>query len=160
PTRLELARAALRIAATRTPIQGASDHGTHEAIYLPDPDGNGLELAADRPREQWPSPDHYALGPQPLDTDSPFALVEGEQPRRPAGEGVTTGHVHLHVSALDDALRFYRDVIGFESQATMPTACFVSAGGYHHHVGFNVWRGLHVPPVDPEAVGMRWFEVV
>ncbi len=160
PTRLELARAALRIASTRTPIQGASDHGTHEAIYLADPDGNGLELAADRPREQWPGTDHYAAGPQPLDTDSLFALVDGEQPRRPAAEGVTIGHVHLHVGDLDEALHFYRDAIGFELQIAMPTAGFVSAGGYHHHVGFNVWRGEHVPPVDRDAVGMRSFTVV
>src|SRR5829696_7497833 len=67
PSREELARAALRLAATKTPIQGASDHGTHEAIYLPDPDGNGIELAADRPREAWPQPLEYAGGPYPLD---------------------------------------------------------------------------------------------
>jgi len=159
-SRLELARAALRIASTRTPIQGASDHHTHEAIYLPDPDGNGLELAADRPRNQWPQRELYVSGPAPLDTHALFALVEGEEPRRPAAEGVTIGHVHLHVADIGEALRFYRDAIGFELQAQMPTACFVSAGGYHHHVGFNVWRGERVPPVDPGAVGMGWFTVV
>src|SRR3954471_5795757 len=72
PSREELARAAARLARTRTPIQGASDHGTHEAIYLPDPDGNGIELAADRPREQWPTPQEEFAGggPRPLDFDS------------------------------------------------------------------------------------------
>jgi catechol 2,3-dioxygenase len=159
PTRLELARAALRISARRAPIQGASDHGTHEAIYLGDPDDNGLELAADRPREQWPR-DAYASGPAPLDTDSLFALVAGEQPRPSAAEGTTIGHVHLHVSDLQAALRFYHDIIGFEVQALLPSACFVSAGGYHHHVGFNVWRGERIPPVDPAAVGMHHFTIV
>jgi catechol 2,3-dioxygenase len=160
PSRVELARAALRIASTRTPIQGASDHHTHEAIYLSDPDGNGLELAADRPREQWPGRELYVSGPDPLDTNALFALVDGEEPRRPAAEGVAVGHVHLHVSDVDEALRFYRDALGFELQAQMPTAAFVSAGGYHHHVAFNVWRGEHIPPVDPDALGMRWFTVV
>src|SRR3954464_6917941 len=77
PSREELARAALRLAATRTPIQGASDHGTHEAIYLPDPDGNGIELAADRPREQWPTPQEEFAGggPRPLDFDSLLGTV-------------------------------------------------------------------------------------
>src|SRR5919112_6810258 len=73
PSREELARAALRLAATRTPGQGPSDHGTHEAIYLPDPDGNGIELAADRPREAWPdlaNPDLNAGGPRPLDMNA------------------------------------------------------------------------------------------
>jgi catechol 2,3-dioxygenase len=160
PTRLELARAALRIASSRTPIQGASDHGTHEAIYLADPDGNGLELAADRPREQWPAPDGYAHGPAPLDTDALFSLVEGEEPRTPAAEGTAVGHMHLHVSDLDAALRFYRDVIGFEVQVMLPGAGFVSAGGYHHHVGFNTWRGEGIPPADPNAVGLHHFTIV
>ena len=81
PSREELAHAALRLAATKTPIQGASDHGTHEAIYLPDPDGNGIELAADRPREAWPRPLEYAGGPHPLDLDGLLAAVAGEKPR-------------------------------------------------------------------------------
>ena len=75
PSREELARAALRLAATKTPIQGASDHGTHEAIYLPDPDGNGIELAADRPRELWPRPLNYSGGPHPLDLDGLLQAV-------------------------------------------------------------------------------------
>ena len=84
-TREELARAALRLAAARTPIQGASDHGTHEAIYLPDPDGNGIELAADRPREQWPSwDDQFRGGPQPLDFTALLDTVAGQAPDRPS----------------------------------------------------------------------------
>src|SRR3954447_17440238 len=87
PSREELARAAVRLIAKRTPIQGASDHGTHEAIYLPDPDGNGIELAADRPREAWPelSNPGWDGGPRPLDLDGLLALVAGEEPRRHAG---------------------------------------------------------------------------
>jgi catechol 2,3-dioxygenase len=161
PSREELARAALRLAARKTPIQGASDHGTHEAIYLPDPDGNGIELAADRPRELWPRPLDYAGGPHPLDLDGLLAAVAGEDVRGEAGPGLVVGHVHLHVGDLERGLAFYRDVLGFELVTFMPgAAAFVSAGGYHHHLGFNVWRGEGVPPVPGDRVGLRHWTVV
>jgi catechol 2,3-dioxygenase len=161
PSREELARAALRLAATKTPIQGASDHGTHEAIYLPDPDGNGIELAADRPRELWPRPLEYTGGPHPLDLDGLLAAVAGEEPRGKAGPGLVVGHVHLHVGNLERGLAFYRDVLGFELMTFMPgAAAFVSAGGYHHHLGFNIWRGEGVPPVPEGRVGLRHWTVV
>ena len=162
PSRVELARAALRLAATRTPIQGASDHGTHEAIYLPDPDGNGIELAADRPREAWPDLANpgWDGGPKPLDLDGLLALVAGEEPRSEAGSGLVVGHVHLHVGNIERGLSFYRDVLGFERMFSMPTAAFVSAGGYHHHLGFNVWRGESVPPAPPGSVGLRHWTIV
>jgi catechol 2,3-dioxygenase len=163
PTREELARVAIRLAITRVPIQGASNHGTHEAIYLPDPDGNGLELAADFPREQWPdisSPDGYAGGPAPLDLDDLLATIAGEDPVAHAAPGVTVGHVHLHVGDLDAATRFYREGLGFAVMTDLGTAVFVSAGGYHHHVGVNVWRGRGVPPVPADAVGLRHWTLV
>jgi catechol 2,3-dioxygenase len=161
PSREELARASLCLAATQTPIQGASDHGTHEAIYLPDPDGNGIELAADRPREAWPRPLEYAGGPHPLDMDGLLAAIAGEEPRGKAGPGLVIGHVHLHVGDLERGLAFYRDVLGFELMTFMPgAAAFVSAGGYHHHLGFNIWRGKGVPPVPEGRVGLRHWTVV
>jgi catechol 2,3-dioxygenase len=160
PSRKELARAALRLAATRTPIQGASDHGTHEAIYLPDPDGNGIELAADRPREAWPQPLEYTGGPYPLDLDGLLSAIAGERPRARAGSGLGIGHVHLHVGDLERGLDFYRDVLGFELVTLMPgAAAFVSAGGYHHHLAFNLWRGAGVPPAPPGRVGLRHWTV-
>ena len=161
PSREELAHAALRLAATRTRIQGASDHGTHEAIYLPDPDGNGIELAADRPRERWPRRLEYAGGPHPLDQDGLLAAVAGEEPRDEAGPGLAIGHIHLHVGDLERGLGFYRDVLGFELMAFIPgAAAFVAAGGYHHHLGFNVWRGEGVPPTPQGRVGLRHWTVV
>src|SRR5215211_4605953 len=120
PSREELARAALRLVARKTPVQGASDHGTHEAIYLPDPDGNGIELAADRPREMWPRPLNYTGGPRPLDLESLLATVAGEEPRGEAGPGLVVGHVHPHVGDLERGLGFYRDVLGFELMTFMP----------------------------------------
>jgi catechol 2,3-dioxygenase len=161
PSREELARAVVRLGATKTPVQGASDHGTHEAVYLPDPDGNGIELAADRPRERWPRPLDYAGGPHRLDTDDLLATVEGEEASPEIGPGLVVGHVHLHVGDLQRGLGFYRDTLGFELMTFMPgAAAFVSAGGYHHHLGFNVWRGEGVPPVPEGRVGLRHWTVV
>jgi catechol 2,3-dioxygenase len=161
-TRAELARAAVRIAVTRTPIQGASDHGTHEAIYLPDPDGNGLELAWDRDRSVWPSyEEQLAGGIQPLDAEDLLAVVAGEDPVARAADGLTVGHVHLHVGDTEAATRFYRDGLGFDVMADLGTAVFVSAGGYHHHVGFNVWRGRDIPAQPKGTVGFgHWTLVV
>jgi catechol 2,3-dioxygenase len=165
PTREELARVALRLAATKTPIQGASDHGTHEAIYLPDLDGNGIELAADRPRDQWPTPEREFSGggPDPLDFDALLSTVGDE----PAGlvdaqvrPGLRVGHLHLHVGDIAAGLAFYRDVIGFEVWAMLPTAAFVSAGGYHHHLGFNTWRGEGAAPMPAGIVGLHHWAIV
>ena len=160
PTREELAHAAGRLAITRTPIQGASDHGTHEAIYLPDPDGNGLELAADRPRDEWPELTVYNLGPQPLDLDDLLAAAGDGHPNATAAPGLVVGHLHLHVGDVEEGLSFYRDVVGFEEMMRLPTAAFVSAGGYHHHLAFNVWRGPGVPPEPTGTVGLRHWTIV
>ena len=156
PDRRELARALQRLAATRTPIEGASDHGISEAVYLPDPDGNGLELAADRPRSEWP--DLARIGaPRPLDLHALLGLVADEPPARHAAAGLTVGHVHLHVSDIAAARRFYEELIGFAAQTAMPNAVFVSAAGYHHHLAFNTWRGAGVPaaPAPETVAGLR-----
>ncbi len=159
PSREELARALVRLASTGTYVQGASDHGISEAIYLPDPDGNGLELAADRPKEAWPA-DWGDLRPEPLDMPGLIGLVAGEEPQRQAEPALSIGHLHLHVGEIERGLAFYRDVVGFEVQALLASAAFVSAGGYHHHLGFNVWRGAGVPPAPPGTVGLREWTVV
>jgi catechol 2,3-dioxygenase len=157
PNREELARVARRVAETRTRIDGASDHRTHEAIYLPDPDGIGVELAADRPREQWPRLDDgefYGHGPQPLDVRALFATIDDEPTTALADAALRVGHVHLHVGDLEASTRFYRDGLGFAVMAQMPHAVFVSAGGYHHHVAYNLWRGESVPAYSPDTVGL------
>jgi catechol 2,3-dioxygenase len=163
PSRDELARAILRLAAGRTPVGGAADHGVSEALYLSDPDGNGIELYADRPRDRWPAPgpgERVGMYTAALDVPDLLATVEGEEPRPQAGAGLRVGHVHLHVSDLPEGLGFYRDVLGFEPMATMPSAAFMSAGGYHHHLGFNTWRGEGVPPAPPHALGLRHWTVL
>ena len=161
PSRLELARAVQRLSATHTPIGGASDHGISEAIYLPDPDGNGIELAADRPREQWGDlRDPKEIGPRPLDLDGLLGLVAGQEALAEADLGLVVGHLHLHVGDIERALAFYRDILGFEVMTPFPTAAFLSAGGYHHHLGINTWRGVDVPPKPADAVGLRLWTVL
>jgi catechol 2,3-dioxygenase len=157
PSREELAHAALRLAETKTPIQGASDHGTHEAIYLPDPDGNGIELAADRPREAWPDLANAGWDgrPTPLDMDGLLEAVAGEEPRGRAG-----AHDRPRAPARRRPVAFYHDVLGFDVMMFFPgAAAFVSVGGYHHHLAFNVWRGEGVPSAPPGRVGLRHWTV-
>ncbi len=162
PSRLELARAGRRLLETGTPISGASDHNVSEAIYLPDPDGNGIELAADRSRDRWGDlSDPTAVGgPVPLDLEGLLASVADEEPRARAAPELVLGHVHLHVGDVDGALAFWRDAVGFEVMTRFPSAAFVAAGGYHHHLGLNTWRGEGVPPMPDGVVGLRHWTLV
>jgi catechol 2,3-dioxygenase len=160
PSREELGSALQRVAARRMPMTGASDHGVSEALYLRDPDGNGIELYADRPREVWPPPQpgfRVGMFTAPLDLEDLIRAAPGEEAPPHVGEGLTLGHMHLHVGDIDEAMRFYRDVIGFDSMAELPGAAFVSAGGYHHHLGFNTWQGQGAPPAPADAVGLRYW---
>src|SRR4051794_9213892 len=155
-SREELARAALRLAATGTPIEGASDHGTHEAIYLPDPDGNGIELAADRPREQWPTPEEEFSGggPRPLNFESLLAAVAGERPPEQAGPGLRVGHVHLHVGDIDAALPSPRALLGWGVCFVLPPPAFAPPGASPPPPGFTVGRARGPPPVPEHVAGL------
>jgi len=163
-SREALAHAVKRLAATQTRIEGASDHGVSEAIYLRDPDDNGIELYADRPREDWPPPrqpgervEMYTIA---LDVRALMDTVAGEAIQARAGAGLRTGHLHLHVGDIERGLAFYRDVLGFEVMANLASAAFVSAGGYHHHLGFNVWLGTDVKPKPHDVAGLRHWTVL
>jgi catechol 2,3-dioxygenase len=162
--RRELARAVKRLASTQSRIEAAADHGVSEAIYLRDPDDNGIELYADRPRSVWPPPRHadervemYTIA---LDMKDLMSKVAGEEPSEHAGPGLVVGHLHLHVGDIERGLAFYRDVLGFELMVMLPSAAFVSAGGYHHHLGFNVWLGPDVKPLPPNTAGLRKWTVL
>jgi catechol 2,3-dioxygenase len=162
PSRLGLARAAKRLLATRTPISGAADHSVSEAIYLPDPDGNGIELAADRPREAWGDLSDLVTigGPMPLDLPDLLAMVEDEPPQVDASPELKVGHLHLHVGDVERALGFWRDGVGFEVMTSFPSAAFIAAGRYHHHLGLNTWRGEGVPPQPDGVVGLRHWTIL
>jgi catechol 2,3-dioxygenase len=163
PSREELARAVQRLVATGTAISGASDHGVSEAIYLPDPDGNGIELYADRPRAAWPPPaagERVGMFTRALDLRGLLELAGDAEPARHAGDGLRVGHMHLHVGDLGAARAFYVDTLGFEVMASMPSALFLAVGGYHHHLGANTWRGEGVGPAPPGTVGLREWTIV
>jgi catechol 2,3-dioxygenase len=160
PSRADLGAALRRLAETDTVLQGAADHGVSEAIYLADPDGNGIEIYRDRPRVEWPFVgDRLRMGADPLDLDGLLSEAEGGSGASLA-RGTVIGHVHLHVSRLDEAERFYVDILGFDlMQRYGPSALFVSAGGYHHHIGLNTWAGVGAPPPPAGAIGLRFFVV-
>ena len=164
PSREELARAVRRLATTSTPISGASDHGVSEAIYLSDPDGNGIELYADRPREAWPPArdgERVGMFTRPLDLQGLLATAADGEPPRHAGSGLRMGHVHLQVGDLGAARGFYVDVLGLEpTVASYPGAMFLAAGGYHHHVGINTWAGEGIGPAPPGTARLREWTLV
>jgi len=160
PSRRELARTLARLAAARYTLGGASDHLVSEALYLDDPDGNGLEIYADRPRSAWTrAGNEVRMAVDPLDMESLLRELD-DAPWAGMAAGTVIGHVHLHVADLRAAEAFYGGVLGFELMQRYPGALFMAAGGYHHHLGLNTWAGVGVPPAPPEAAGLRRFTVL
>ena len=137
-------------------LDGASDHGVSEALYLTDPEGNGVEIYRDFPRDEWPLTEEGSvrIGTYPLDFGPIDAAAAGGS-KVPAGTDV--GHIHLEVSSLEAFRDFYVDTLGFEVQTVVPDAVFVSAGGYHHHLGANTWNDRSEPV---GGSGLSWFEVI
>ncbi|WP_276249113.1 VOC family protein [Haladaptatus sp. YSMS36] len=137
-------------------LGGASDHWVSEALYLTDPEGNGIEIYRNFPREDWPISEDgtVRISTEPLALDSIEAAASGANQVPP---GTDIGHVHLEVSSLSAFRDFYVDTLGFEVQTTVPAAAFVSAGGYHHHIGANTWHH-RTNPVSGR--GLSWFEVL
>jgi catechol 2,3-dioxygenase len=156
PTRSGLGGALARIE-REWDLTGASDHRVSEALYLSDPEDNGVEVYCDRPRETWPVTDdgRVAMDTRPLDLDDLRAAAGGDD-NVPGGTDV--GHVHLEVSSIPDAREFYADTLGLGVRQTYGSqAVFVAAGDYHHHVGANSWNGRSSPP---GGRGLEWFELV
>ncbi|HLL26835.1 MAG TPA: VOC family protein [Xanthobacteraceae bacterium] len=159
PDRAALGQAITRLARANVKL-GAADHNVSEAIYLWDADNNGLEIYRDRPRAEWQWKDgRVTMGNLPLD----FEGIIADGNRKPAAAevpaGTRVGHVHLQVGDIEAAGRFYCDVIGFERTAERPGALFVSAGGYHHHLGLNVWDSKNGPLPPKDAAGLEQFVI-
>jgi catechol 2,3-dioxygenase len=159
PSRVALAHALKRVLDVGWPIAGASDHGVSEAIYLADPEGNGIELYVDRDRALWPIENSTLVMPtRPLQLEDLLALATG--PWQGIARGTRIGHIHLRVSDLAQAEAFYSGMLGFAVTVRgYPGALFLAAGGYHHHIGVNIWSGTHLVPSNPEAPGLRTFTV-
>jgi catechol 2,3-dioxygenase len=141
---------------------GASDHLVSEALYLTDPDGLGIEVYADRPRSDWTWRDgELVMSTEPLDLARVTAAAGGEEwTGMPAGTRM--GHLHLHVGALPEAAAFYQETLGLAPTVrSYPGALFLSAGGYHHHLGLNTWAGpTAAVPTDTDARLLEWTVVV
>ena len=159
PTREDLARWLVNAVGARVPLSGMSDHLVSEAIYLRDPDWHGIEIYRDRPREEWPVRDgQIQMDTIPLDTDDLLGSLEATEPGPFEGmaDATTMGHIHLHVADIGDTESFYRDVLGFDVTVRYGTeATFLSAGGYHHHIGGNTWSGRGATPPPPGTAALR-----
>ncbi len=165
PDRGGLSATLHRLLAARYPLQGAADHGVSEALYLADPDDNGIEIYRDRPRAEWPYADgELAMVTDPLDAEGVLAEPHGAWEGLPRGTRI--GHVHLQVRDLGAAEDFYTRAVGFDLVQRYPpvrgraSAAFLSAGGYHHHLGVNTWASLGAPPPPSDAVGLQHYTLL
>jgi catechol 2,3-dioxygenase len=159
PDRESLGRLVVHLAETGVRA-GASDHLVSEALYLQDPDGLGIEVYADRPRSAWRHRDgQLAMATDPLDLEDLARAAEGRWAGMPAGTSI--GHVHLHVADLERAEAFYHRGLGLEKVVwSYPGALFLSAGGYHHHLGVNTWAAGAAPPGPADARLLYWELIV
>jgi catechol 2,3-dioxygenase len=174
PNRRELARVIGRLAQLKWE-QYPTDHVMTKANYLWDPDGNGIEIYVESPEDgtmgmvngtfgAWDKDGRPRSGRDPIDLEELFSHLTEEDRTKdgllaPMPAGTKMGHVHLHVADVDDALRFYVDLVGFDVMGKMPGVGFISAGGYHHHLGLNTWAGRGAKPASPGSAGLRRFTI-
>jgi catechol 2,3-dioxygenase len=147
-----------RALTARPEYQGASDHGVSEAVYIADPEGNGIELYRDRPPEEWPAAEPGAVGmfSHPLDLEP--LLGDAAAPEEPATCDV--GHIHLMTADVDRANDFWHGLVGLdERQRFGPSATFLAEGAYHHHLGANTWHSAGAPPAPADRPGLDSFEL-
>jgi catechol 2,3-dioxygenase len=163
PDRRSLGIKIAQLAAAGIPV-GQGDHLVSEAFYLSDPDGNGLELYRDRPRSEWQwDGDTVRMATDSVDVEGMFAEIgdlDGAMTDKSAADGTKLGHMHLRVSDIALAEKFYVETLGFDVTARGPGALFVSAGGYHHHLGLNTWQSRGAPPAPEDSAGLREFSLV
>lgn len=161
PSRVVLAQV-LRNLLQRNIQIGGSDHLVSEALYFSDPDGNGIEVYRDRPRSEWQYENGKPiLGGLPLDYQGILRELDDDvAPLQELDTATVMGHIHLHVADLSAAVDFYCNVVGFDLIMDWNQASFISAGGYHHHLGLNTWAGVGAPPQPADAVGLRHYEIV
>jgi catechol 2,3-dioxygenase len=163
PERVDLARWLAHAIRDHVPMVGFSDHFVSEALYLTDPDEHGIEIYWDRPRELWEGQVAARMTTEPLDIPGLLGELEDPHAEPFAGlpAGTRMGHVHLKVAQVGDTVAFYRDVLGFALMAQLgPYAAFLSAGGYHHHLGANTWESAGAAPPPPGTASLRHATIV
>jgi catechol 2,3-dioxygenase len=161
PTRKDLARWLVHAAANKIPLTGFADHLVSESVYLDDPEGNGIEVYADRAPELWKwDSGTVTMATDPLDIDGLLALTDTRTTNYArAPDSLRIGHMHLRVGNLEQADRFYGGVIGFDPTRKRTGAAFLSSGRYHHHLALNVWQSSGAGPRDDAATGLAWFSL-
>ena len=160
PTRGDLARWILHVARNKVPLTGASDHGVSEAVYLDDPEGNGIEVYHDRPSETWQwTGDELKMITDPLDIDAILREVPGTATFAGAPDGLRIGHIHLRVGDVARAESFYRDAVGLAVTRRRHGASFMSSGRYHHHIAGNVWHSAGAGRREENRAGLSWLSL-
>ncbi|MFZ4827417.1 MAG: VOC family protein [Phototrophicaceae bacterium] len=159
PSRYDLAKSLVHLVQTRTPLQGLSDHGVSEAIYLEDPEGNGIEIYADRPHSQWYIGDRLQLYSRALDVDDLMLSLRGQETAFTMLHPDTyMGHIHLHVGHIQNTEAYYTQKLGVDVLVNYRgSATFMSYDGYHHHIGANIWAGRS--PRHEGTLGLEKFEL-
>jgi catechol 2,3-dioxygenase len=163
PDRPSLARWLAHAAREGVQLSGLSDHAVSEAIYMRDPDHHGIEIYADRPRTLWEGEVSRLMTTLPIDVDDLLAELDdpAAEPFEGLPDGTAVGHVHLRVADIPAAVDFYNRVLGFDVMAQAgPAAAFLSAGGYHHHVGANTWESRDASPAPPGSATLRHATIV
>ncbi|WP_026696076.1 VOC family protein [Peribacillus kribbensis] len=158
PSRAELGKMLRNLLQTGYPLQGASDHSVSEAVYLADPDGNGIEIYTDRKSQEWKwDSGEVMMVTEPMDAEG--VLLAGKDLEwNGISPDTIMGHIHLHVADLEEARKFYCDMLGFKIVSTYGGhALFISTEGYHHHIGLNTWNGVGAPKPSSRSIGMEAF---
>jgi catechol 2,3-dioxygenase len=161
PTRKDLARWLVHAAINRVPLSGFADHLVSESVYLDDPEGNGIEVYADRDPSLWQwSAGSVAMATDQLDIDGLLTLTDTHaSDYANAPDGLRIGHVHLRVGDLGQAESFYHGSVGLDPTRRRSGAAFLSSGRYHHHLGINVWQSVGAGRRDETATGLAWFSL-
>lgn len=163
PQRADLARWLVHIAMMQVPVTGFADHNVSEAVYLNDPEGNGIEVYSDRPKENWSwDGDMVTMGTQQLDIDDIVALTDTTKDNYSgAPDGLRIGHMHLRIGEIASGRAFYEKAVGLDStRGNRPDAAFLSSGRYHHHVAMNIWNSEGAKPRNSRDTGLEWFSLV
>lgn len=163
PNRAELAKTYLALGESGLAFDGYADHLVSEALYLSDPEGNRIEIYSDKPRSEWRvgADGTPQMGTYPLDVDSLLSEVKERaiDETRAIGEGAVIGHLHLKVTEIRRSTDFYHYRLGLDLMNYWDTAAFLSAGGYHHHIGLNTWESLIGPTVEAGRIGLEYFTI-
>lgn len=161
PNRAELGKVLSHLLQVGYPLQGGSDHLVSEALYLADPDGNGIEIYVDRPASTWQWRNgEVEMATEPIDAEGILAEGKGE-PWKHLPPNTEMGHIHLHVAEFEKVKEFYCSGLGFEVVLRYGNqALFISTGGYHHHIGLNTWNGVGAPRPPANSVGLIEYSLV